>query len=172
VGTKTIIEGKAIKFGDNIDTDVIFPGKYLVLTDPREIGKHALEGIDPGFSGKAKEGVVLVAGDNFGCGSSREHAPLALKYSGVRCVIAKSFARIFYRNSINVGLAPIECVNAHSKIQDGDRINIDVESGDVVDLTKGFELKATPLPDFIVRLLLEGGLVPYLKSQIGSERKT
>jgi 3-isopropylmalate/(R)-2-methylmalate dehydratase small subunit len=171
VGTRTIIEGKAIRFGDNIDTDIIFPGKYLVLTDPKEIGKHALEGIDPSFSEKAKEGVVLVAGDNFGCGSSREHAPLALKYSGVRCVIAKSFARIFYRNSINVGLTPIECINAYNKIQDGDRIKIDVESGEVVDLTKGFKLKATPLPDFIVKLLQKGGLVPYLKSQIGSENK-
>jgi len=172
VVSSTKIEGKAIKFGDNIDTDVVFPGKYLILTDLKEIGKHALEGIDPGFHEKAKDGVILVAGDNFGCGSSREHAPLALKYSGVRCVVAKSFARIYYRNSINVGLAPIECIEAYEKIDDGDRLMINVERGEVIDVTKDLKLNATPLPDFIVQLLLKDGLVPHLKKLVESERKT
>ena len=163
------IEGKAIKFGDNIDTDVIFPGKYLILTDLKEIGKHALEGIDPRFYEKAKDGVILVAGNNFGCGSSREHAPLALKYSGVRCVVAKSFARIFYRNSINVGLAPMECIEAYEKIDDGDQLMVNVERGEVIDVTKDLKLNATPLPDFIVQLLLKDGLVPHLKELVESE---
>jgi len=163
------IEGKAIKFGDNIDTDVIFPGKYLILTDLKEIGKHALEGIDPRFCEKAKDGVILVAGNNFGCGSSREHAPLALKYSGVRCVVAKSFARIFYRNSINVGLAPMECIEAYEKIDDGDQLMVNVERGEVIDVTKDLKLNATPLPDFIVQLLLKDGLVPHLKELVESE---
>ena len=162
------IEGKAIKFGDNIDTDVIFPGKYLILTDLKEIGKHALEGIDPRFCEKAKDGVILVAGNNFGCGSSREHAPLALKYSGVRCVVAKSFARIFYRNSINVGLAPMECIEAYEKIDDGDQLMVNVERGEVIDVTKDLKLNATPLPDFIVQLLKDG-LVPHLKELVESE---
>ena len=166
------IEGKAIKFGDNIDTDVIFPGKYLILTDLKEIGKHALEGIDPRFCEKAKDGVILVAGNNFGCGSSREHAPLALKYSGVRCVVAKSFARIFYRNSINVGLAPMECIEAYEKIDDGDQLMVNVERGEVIDVTKDLKLNATPLPDFIVQLLLKDGLVPHLKKLVESEGET
>ena len=161
-----MFEGKVIKFGDNIDTDVIFPGKYLVLTDPKEIGEHALEGIDPNFYDKARGGVVLVVGDNFGCGSSREHAPLALKYSGVRCVIGKSFARIFYRNSINVGLPPIECTEAHDKIDDGDRVKVNVEDGEITDMTKGLKLTTTPLPDFIIEMLMDGGLVPHLKKSL------
>jgi 3-isopropylmalate/(R)-2-methylmalate dehydratase small subunit len=171
VENKTIVEGKAAKFGDNVDTDVIFPGKYLVLTDPKEIGKHALEGLDPDFAEKAKKGTVLVVGDNFGCGSSREHAPLALKYAGVRCVIAKSFARIFYRNSINVGLAAIECNDAYDRIDDGDQMKIEIEQGEIVNLTKNLTLRATPLPDFIVNLLQEGGLVPYLKKQVASKKE-
>jgi 3-isopropylmalate/(R)-2-methylmalate dehydratase small subunit len=170
VGIRTIVQGKAIKLGDDIDTDVIFPGKYLTLTDPNEIAKHALEGIETGFSERAKEGVVLVTGENFGCGSSREHAPLALKYSGVRCVIAKSFARIFYRNSINIGLAPIESTDVYDKIDDGDKVSVDVESGEILNVTRSLKLKATPLPDFIVRLLLDGGLVQHLRRQIKSER--
>ena len=170
MGIRTIIEGKAVKFGDDVDTDVIFPGKYLVLTDPEEMGKHALEGLDAEFAEKAIDGVVLVVGDNFGCGSSREHAPVALKSSGVRCIIASSFARIFYRNAINVGLAAIECADAHERIDEGDHLKVDVETGEVADLTKGLKLKATPLPNFIVKLLLEGGLVPYLKKQVDSTR--
>jgi 3-isopropylmalate/(R)-2-methylmalate dehydratase small subunit len=161
-----MFEGKVIKFGDNIDTDVIFPGKYLVLTDPKEIGEHALEGLDPSFHDRAGAGVVLLVGENFGCGSSREHAPLALKYSGVRGIIAKSFARIFYRNSINVGLTPIECPEAHEKIDDGDRVKVNVEDGEIVDLTKGFRLTATPLPDFIIEMLMDGGLVSHLKKSV------
>ena len=165
-----IIHGRALKFGDNIDTDVILPGKYLVLTDPREIAKHALEGLDPSFPEKAKDGVVLVCGNNFGCGSSREHAPVALKYSGVRCVVAKSFARIFYRNSMNVGLAVIECDDAYATVNEGDEIKIDVEHGDVEDLTKKLKLRATPIPKFMIELILEGGLVPYLRKKVASKK--
>ena len=165
-----IIQGKAMKLGDNIDTDVILPGKYLVLTDPREIAKHALEGLDPSFPDKAKDGVVLVCGHNFGCGSSREHAPLALKYSGVRCIVGKSFARIFYRNAMNVGLAVIECNGAYATVNEGDEMKIDVEQGGVEDVTKDLKFKATPVPEFMIELILEGGLIPYLRKKVASEK--
>jgi len=115
-----MISGKVVKFADNINTDVIFPGKYMVLTDPTDIAKHAMEGLDPDFTKKAREGVVVVAGKNFGCGSSREHAPIALKYSGVKCVLAESFARIFYRNAINIGLPVLECIGISRKVEEGD----------------------------------------------------
>jgi len=165
-----IIQGRAMKLGDNIDTDVILPGKYLVLTDPREIAKHALEGLDPGFPDKAKDGVVLVCGHNFGCGSSREHAPLALKYSGVRCIVGKSFARIFYRNSMNVGLAVIECNGAYEPVSEGDEMKIDVEHGGIEDVTKNLKFKATPVPEFMIELIFEGGLIPYLRKKVASEK--
>lgn len=165
-----IIQGRAMKLGDNIDTDVILPGKYLVLTDPREIAKHALEGLDPSFPDKAKDGVVLVCGHNFGCGSSREHAPLALKYSGVRCIVGKSFARIFYRNSMNVGLAVIECNDAYATVNEGDEMKIDVEQGGIEDVTKDLKFKATPVPEFMIELILEGGLIPYLRKKVASQK--
>ena len=165
-----IIQGRAMKLGDNIDTDVIVPGKYLVLTDPREIAKHALEGLDPNFPDKAKDGVVLVCGHNFGCGSSREHAPLALKYSGVRCIVGKSFARIFYRNSMNVGLALIECNDPYATVNEGDEMKIDVEQGGIEDVTKDLKFKATPVPEFMIELILEGGLIPYLRKKVASKK--
>src|SRR3972149_7990125 len=115
-----MISAKAVKFGDDVNTDVILPGKYLPLIDPKELGQHAMEGLDPVFTTKAKDGVILVAGKNFGCGSSREQAPIALKYAGVKCVIAKSFARIFYRNAINIGLPVPECGNIYDNVADGD----------------------------------------------------
>lgn len=157
------IEGKAVKLMDDIDTDVILPGKYLTLTDYSELAKHALEGIDPAFSEKAERGVIIVAGENFGCGSSREHAPIALKYAGVRSVIAKSFARIFYRNAINIGLPVIESKEASSQIREEDHLLVDLKEGTVTDASLGKSFKVTPLPDFLLKLIEDGGLVAHLR---------
>ncbi|MCP8303987.1 MAG: 3-isopropylmalate dehydratase small subunit [archaeon] len=154
--------GKAIKYGDDINTDVIIPSRYLVLTDPRELAKHAMEGIDPSFIKKSKDGIV-VAGKNFGCGSSREQAPIALKYSGTRCVIAKSFARIFYRNAINIGLPVLECESLWDSVQDSDRLSLDLKSGKIKNLTRNISAQAQPLPDFILELIEIGGLLNKLK---------
>lgn len=162
-----IISGKAIKVGDNIDTDVIIPGRYLGTTDVDELAKHALEALDPEFQRKAREGVILVAGKNFGCGSSREEASLALKYAGVKGIIAESFARIFYRNSINIGLPVLEGRGIQGKVSEGDRLKIDVEKGLVVNETKKEEFQLAPLPDFIVNILRNGGLVPHLRKKLG-----
>lgn len=162
-----VIRGKAWKFGDNVDTDVILPGKYLILTDPHEIAKHAMEGIAPGFSSKISKGDVIVAGRNFGCGSSREHAPIALKYAGIGAVVAKSFARIFFRNSINVGLPVAECPEAFERVEEGDLVEVDLANGVFRDLTKGFELKITPYPEFLMDILKSGGLVQVLKKRFG-----
>ena len=158
------IKGKAWNYGDNINTDFMLPGKYLELTDPKELAKHAMEGIDPSFAKKVQKGDIVVGGKNMGLGSSREHAPLALKHSGVGAVVAESFARIFYRNSFNVGLAAIECPGISKKAKMGDDIEIDTAAGTVT--VKGEKLKIKPLPDFMVQLLNEGGLVPYLKTHI------
>ena len=130
------VTGKAVKFGDNVDTDVILPGKYLVLIDPNELAKHAMEGLDPAFPEKAKEGVIVVGGKNFGCGSSREQAPLALKYAGVKCVLADSFARIFFRNAINIGLPVIEHNDISAAVNNGDEVTVDFEAGTIQNLTQ------------------------------------
>jgi 3-isopropylmalate/(R)-2-methylmalate dehydratase small subunit len=158
------IKGKAWNYGDNINTDFMLPGKYLELTDPMELAKHAMEGIDPTFAKKVQKGDIVIGGKNMGLGSSREHAPLALKHSGVGAVVAESFARIFYRNSFNVGLAAIECPGVSKKAKNGDEIEIDTAEGTVT--VNGKKLKIKPLPDFMVQLLNEGGLVPYLKSHM------
>jgi methanogen homoaconitase small subunit len=152
------ISGRVWKFGDNIDTDVIIPGKYLRTTDMNVFASHAMEGIDPGFSKKIKKGDVIVAGKNFGCGSSREQAPLALKHAGIACIVAESFARIFFRNAINVGLPIIE---AKIDCTDGDIIEIDFGSGIVKNNDKIFS--ATKLPDFLREILADGGLVEHRK---------
>ncbi len=157
------VTGTAIKFGDNVDTDVILPGKCLVLIDPKELAKHAMEGLDPTFPEKAKKGVVVVGGRNFGCGSSREQAPLALKYAGVRCVIAESFARIFFRNAINIGLPVIECAGISKAVENGDELTIDFEAGKVQNISRKRSLKATKLPPFIIEILAEGGLIESLR---------
>lgn len=162
-----IITGKATKFGDNINTDVILPGNYLELIDPEELGIHALEGLDPTFSQRAREGVILVGGRNFGCGSSREQAAIALKSAGVRCVLAESFARIFYRNSINIGLPALECQGVSEKTQEGDLLSVDLKAGVVDNQTRRITLKSSPLPDFILNLLEEGGLIPHVRGLIG-----
>jgi len=157
------IEGMAVKLMDNIDTDVILPGKYLTLTDYTELAKHALEGIDPAFSEKAGQGVIIVAGENFGCGSSREHAPIALKYAGVKSIIAKSFARIFFRNAINIGLPVIESKEASSQIREEDHLLVDLKEGTVTDTSLGKSFKVPPLPGFLLKLIEDGGLVAHLR---------
>jgi 3-isopropylmalate/(R)-2-methylmalate dehydratase small subunit len=160
------IKGKAVKFGDNVDTDVILPGPYLVHTDPNELAKHAMEGLDPKFAEKAADGVVVVGGKNFGCGSSREQAPIALKYSGVKCVLAESFARIFYRNSITIGLPVLACPGVSGSVEEGDMLIVDLQSGRVEDKTNGSVLEATRLPAFIMEILDDGGLIEHLKRRI------
>jgi 3-isopropylmalate/(R)-2-methylmalate dehydratase small subunit len=157
------VSGPAIKFGKNIDTDVILPGKYLVLVDPYDLAKHALEGLDPDFPEKAKKGVIVVGGKNFGCGSSREQAPLALKYSGVKCVIAETFARIFFRNAINIGLPVIECKGISAAVDNGDELSVDFEAGTVQNLSKGKSFQAAKLPPFILEILSDGGLIENLR---------
>jgi len=163
------VSGAAIKFGDNIDTDVILPGKYLVLIDPKELAKHALEGLDPTFPEKAKNGVIVVGGKNFGCGSSREQAPLALKYAGVQCVIAESFARIFFRNAINIGLPVIECKGISDAVENGDELAVDFETGEIRNLSKGQNLCVAKLPSFILEILSDGGLIENLRRRLNKK---
>ena len=160
------VSGPAIKFGKNIDTDVILPGKYLVLVDPYDLAKHALEGLDPNFPDKAKKGVIIVGGKNFGCGSSREQAPLALKYSGVKCVIAESFARIFFRNAINIGLPVIECKGISAAVDNDDELTVDFEAGTVQNLSKGKSFQVAKLPPFILKILSDGGLIENLRRRM------
>lgn len=160
------VTGPAIKFGKNIDTDVILPGKYLVLVDPNDLAKHALEGLDPDFPEKAKKGVIIVGDKNFGCGSSREQAPLALKYSGVKCVIAETFARIFFRNAINIGLPVIECKGISASVDDGDELTVDFEAGTVQNLSKGKSFQVVKLPPFILEILSDGGLIENLRRRM------
>ncbi len=162
-----ILRGKAHKFGDNIDTDVIIPARYLVTTDPAELAKHCMEPIAPDFPQRAKPGDILVAGENFGCGSSREHAPLAIKGLGISCVIAKSFARIFYRNAFNIGLPALECEEAVEDINDGDELEVDLETGVIRNLTKGKTYQAMPIPPFMRELLQAGGLINYVRRKLG-----
>ncbi len=159
------IRGKAWIFGDDIDTDAIIPGKYLTINKPDELARHAFEGVRPEFAHRIKNGDIIVAGFNFGCGSSREHAPLALKGAKVKCIIAKSFARIFFRNSINIGLPLLECPET-DKIEDGDHIEVDFESGVITNTIRKETYKATPLPDFVRGIVDAGGLVGYAQKMI------
>ena len=160
------IKAPAIVFGNNIDTDVILPGKYLILVDPCELGKHALESLDTEFVNKAKGGVILVGGKNFGCGSSREQAPLALKYSGVKCVIAESFARIFFRNAINIGLPVLECKGISDAVKTGDTLAVDFEVGKIENLSNGKKFQVDKLPPFILEILADGGLIENLRRKM------
>ena len=157
--------GYVHKYGDNVDTDVIIPARYLNTSDGRELAKHCMEDIDKDFATKVKAGDVIVAGANFGCGSSREHAPLSIKESGVSCVIAKSFARIFFRNSINIGLAILECEEACDKINDGDELKIDFDTGVIENVTKGESYQAGPFPEFIKEIIAAGGLLKSIKGK-------
>jgi 3-isopropylmalate/(R)-2-methylmalate dehydratase small subunit len=163
------VSGKTIKFGDNVDTDVILPGKYLVLIDPIELAKHAMEGLDPAFPEKAKKGVIVVGGKNFGCGSSREQAPLALKYAGVKCVLADSFARIFFRNAINIGLPVIEHKGISAAVNNGDEITVDFESGTIQNLSQDKSFQAIKLPPFILQILADGGLIENLRKRLSKK---
>ena len=159
-------KGRVWIFGDDINTDLISPGKYLELVDPEEMAKHAMEGIDPDFPNKIQEGDIVLGGFNFGCGSSREHAPLALKYAGISAVIAESFARIFYRNSINIGLPALECPGITEVVEEGDTVEVDVAGGTIKITRSGAELSFTPLPDFMLEVLNDGGLVSYLRKNL------
>jgi len=163
------IKGPAIKFGNNIDTDVILPGQYMTLVDPYELAKHALSGLDPAFPEKAKRGVIVVGGKNFGCGSSREQAPLALKYAGVKCVLAESFARIFFRNAINIGLPVIECEGISAAVETGDEIAVDVEAGKIENISRGKKFQVDKLPPFIIEILADGGLIENLRKRLNKK---
>ena len=163
---QNMIKAKAIKFSNNIDTDVILPGQYMTLVDPNELAKHALAGLDIEFPKKAQKGVILVGGKNFGCGSSREQAPLALKYSGVKCVIAESFARIFFRNAINIGLPVIECKGISSAVETGDELAVDFAVGKIENLSNGKKFQVEKLPTFIMEILTDGGLIENLRRKM------
>lgn len=156
--------GKAIKYGDNVDTDVIIPARYLNTIDKKELASHCMEDIDKDFSAKVRPGDIMVAGFNFGCGSSREHAPIAIKESGISLVIARSFARIFYRNSINIGLAILECDAAVDGIKEGDEVQADLGAGKIYNLTTGECFDTQPFPEFIQKIIGRGGLVESVKS--------
>lgn len=158
-----IFRGRAWIFGDNIDTDVIIPARYLNTTDPQELASHCMEDMDPGFPKKVNPGDIIIAGKNFGCGSSREHAPLAIKTCGISCVIARSFARIFYRNSINIGLPILECEEAVDFVKAGDELEIDTDTGIIKNLTSGGSYTAMPFPDFIKGIIQAGGLLNYAR---------
>lgn len=157
------LNGKVIKYGDNVDTDVIIPARYLVTSDPNELAKHCMEDLDKNFVNRVKKGDIMVGGKNFGCGSSREHAPVALKASGISCVIAETFARIFYRNSINIGLPILESEEASQDIDDGDEVEVDLSKGIIKNKTKGKTYNATPFPEFIQEIIEDDGLVNYVK---------
>ena len=157
--------GKVFKYGDNIDTDVIIPARYLNTQDHKELASHCMEDIDTQFASTVEPGDIIVAGPNFGCGSSREHAPLAIKSCGVKCVIAPSFARIFYRNSINIGFPIVECPQAAEEIQAGDKVEVDFASGVITDITTGKTYQAAPFPEFINGIITSGGLLNSLKER-------
>jgi len=161
-----IMRGKAIKYGDNVDTDVIIPARYLNTTEEKELARHCFEDLDKDFKEKVKERKIIVAGYNFGCGSSREHAPVSIKASGVKAIIASSFARIFFRNAINIGLPVIESRQASSFIQDGDDLEIDSSSGKIKDITKDKMFDVEPLPEFIQMIISSGGYINFAKKNI------
>lgn len=156
-------KGKVFKYPDNVDTDVIIPARYLNTSDAKELAKHCMEDIDNTFVSRVNKGDIIVAGWNFGCGSSREHAPLVIKTCGTGCVIAKSFARIFYRNAINIGMPILECEEASDEIEDGDQVSVDFDTGIITNLTKNKTYKAQPFPSFIQNIIQKGGLLTSLK---------
>ena len=157
-----IIEGRALKLGNDIDTDSILPGRYLTLSKPEDLGKHVMEGYDLHYKDKIQEGDVIVAGSNFGCGSSREHAPIALKAAGIKAVVAKSFARIFYRNATNIGLPLVEAPNGPDDIEEEDILKIDLEKGTLTNTTQDKDYDFTKLPEFMFEIVENGGLIEYL----------
>ena len=158
-------KGKVLKYGDNVDTDVIIPARYLAIQDKKELASHCMEDIDADFVKKVRTGDIMVAGKNFGCGSSREHAPIVIKESGISCVIADTFARIFFRNAINIGLPIIECKEASEGINEGDEVAIDFDSGKIQDLTTGRTYQGEPFPPFMQGIIDAGGLVNYINKE-------
>lgn len=163
-----MIRGKVHRYGSNVDTDVIIPARYLNTTDPEELASHCMEDIDSEFVKTVQPGDIIVAMDNFGCGSSREHAPIAIKASGVGCVIANTYARIFYRNALNTGLPILECPEAVKGISNGDTVEVDLEAGGIRNVTTGASYQAKPFPPFMRELIDVGGLVEYAKAKLGS----
>lgn len=159
-------EGKVIKYGSNVDTDVIIPARYLNTIDKKELASHCMEDLDDTFTSRVKNGDIMVAEYNFGCGSSREHAPIAIKESGIALVIAKSFARIFYRNSINIGLPIIECPEAVDAINEGDELSVDMDKGVILNKTTGESYTTEPFPEFIQRIITNGGLIESIKKGV------
>ena len=160
-----ILKGVAHKYGANVDTDAIIPARYLNVSEPGELSRHCMEGIDGDFLKRVKPGDIIVATTNFGCGSSREHAPIAIKAAGVSCVIAQNFARIFFRNAINIGLPLLECAQA-DEIEQGDELEVELEKGEINDITKNKVFKAEPYPDFMLQIISAGGLTDYTKKKI------
>lgn len=165
-----MVTGKVFKYGDNVDTDVIIPARYLNAPSPEELAKHCMEDIDASFATTVKPGDIMVGGANFGCGSSREHAPISIRACGVRCVIAASFARIFYRNSINIGFPILECPEAAAAINNGDTVSVDFATGKIVDETTGETFQAVALPPFIEKIVEHNGLLPYLKARMDANK--
>ena len=165
-----MLKGMVHKYGANVDTDVIIPARYLNISDPAELGKHCMEDIDRDFVKKVQPGDIIMAATNFGCGSSREHAPLAIKTAGISCIIAKSFARIFFRNAINIGLPLLECAEAVDKTEAGDLLEVDLSSGKIKNLTRNLEFTAKPYPDFMSELISAGGLIEHTKRRLASRR--
>ncbi len=164
------MKGKVHKYGADVNTDVIIPARYLNLSEPAELAKHCMEDIDQDFVNKAQAGDIIMATTNFGCGSSREHAPLAIKASGISCVIAKSFARIFFRNAINIGLPLLECDEAVDKTEAGDLLEVDLSNGKIKNLTNGTAFTAKPYPDFMTELISAGGLIEHTKQRLADRR--
>lgn len=161
-----MVKGRVIKYGDNIDTDVIIPARYLNTSDPKELAMHCMEDLDKDFVNKVKQGDIMVAGKNFGCGSSREHAPLSIKASGISCIIAETFARIFYRNAINIGLPIMESKEAAKDIENGDEVSIDFNTGVITNITKNKTYKAVPFPEFMQGIINAGGLINYVAKEV------
>ena len=165
-----MLKGKVHKYGADVDTDAIIPARYLNVSEPVELAKHCMEDIDRDFVSRAKPGDIIMATTNFGCGSSREHAPLAIKAVGVSCIIAKSFARIFFRNAINIGLPLLECEEAVDKTEAGDTLEVELSSGRIKNLTKGMAFAAKPYPDFMAELISAGGLIEHTKKRLTGRR--
>ena len=163
-----MLKGKVHKYGADVNTDVIIPARYLNVSDPDELAKHCMEDIDTEFVNRVKPGDIMMATTNFGCGSSREHAPLAIKAAGISCIIAKSFARIFFRNAINIGLPLLECHEAVAQIEAGDSVEVELSSGSIKNLNSGMVFTAKPYPDFMAELIAAGGLIEHTKRRLAS----
>jgi len=164
------LKGKVFKYGSHVDTDAIVPARHLNLHEPADLAKHCMEDLDADFTGKVRSGDIIVADDNFGCGSSREHAPVAIKASGISCVIAKSFARIFFRNAINIGLPLLECEEAARDIKAGDTVEVDLASGAITNLSSGKSFTSKAYPEFMMQIVQAGGLVEYTKKKLAGAK--